>query len=203
MLEVRQPGQVGDPPVPDGGQVVDDGEHRLAVVGPDPQRPGALARSAEHDGGQAERVQDGEPGVAQLEVDHDEAVDPVLGGPAAVDLDLGRGVLDHHQLQGDGVRGQHRLEAGQQLAEERLDADGPGRAGDHQSDRVRPGPAEGAGGAVRPPVHLLRDLEDPGPGRLAHPRAAVEREGHRALGDSRPTGDVGDGRSAHGFRLLS
>ncbi|MFD6555198.1 hypothetical protein, partial [Streptomyces sp. NPDC058398] len=67
----------------------------------------------------------------------------MLGGPAPVDADLGGGVLDHHQVQRDRVGGEHRLEAGEQLAEERLDPDGAGGAG----GRDRTDGADGPSGA--------------------------------------------------------
>ena len=64
---------------------------------------------------------------------------------------------------------QPRLQPGQQLREERLDAERAGRPGDHQPDRVGPGGAQRAGGAVRPPVHLLGRPAGSAPGSRRSP----------------------------------
>jgi len=56
------------------------------------------------------------------------------------------------------------------------------------------GPAPQAGG----PAEVTGDGQDPFARLHANPRLAVQCEGHRALGDARDPGDIGDG-GAFGF----
>ncbi|KOT59239.1 hypothetical protein ADK43_16805, partial [Streptomyces rimosus subsp. rimosus] len=66
--------------------------------------------------------------------------------------------------EGDALGGQGFLDAGDQLEEEGLDAEGVGGTGEDQADAAGAFAGQGAGGAVRLPAQLFGDLADPGAG---------------------------------------
>jgi hypothetical protein len=125
----------------------------------------------------------------------------VLGGPEAVEVDLGGGVGHELHLHGGRAGREGVLHPVQNLGVELLGTECARVAGEHEADHAGLRAAEGSGGPVGAPVHLAGDLEHAGAGLLADAGAAVERERDGARRHPHPLGDVGDRRpvahSAH------
>lgn len=214
--EAGQPGDMHDPAVAEAVEVVQDPCHGLGVVGPDGGeqrvdgvgggfdgrfrgvRPGC-GGAADDDGGQAECGEQFRAGVLGARVDHEDAVHPSFGPPAAVERALGVEVLDDLEEECDPPCGEHFLDAGDQLEEEGLHAEGLGGPGEHQSQGAGAFAGQCAGGTVGLPAEFLRDPAYPGAGVLGDARPVVERERDGALRDPGPAGDVLDRRPAGRF----
>src|SRR5262249_40668265 len=100
-------------------------------------------------------------------------------------------------LEGDLVLTEIGLDAGDQLHEERLDAERPRWPVDHQAEHPSLAHRQRTGGAARLEADLLGDREYALPGRRGHSRLTIEREGNRGLGHAGPLGDVGNRRPFH------
>jgi hypothetical protein len=192
-----EPGHAGDPPVPQRPQVLDDRHHRSGVVGPHAGETSVVTGAADDDGRHPQPLHEVDPLVVHPQVDQEHAVDALLGRPPPVQLDLGGLVLDDLEHQRDRPGRQLGLQAGDQLEEERLDAERAGGPGEHQAHRVGTGRGQGSGGAVRPPLELVGHPEDAPPRLLRDARSAVERERDRAFRDTGAQGDVSDRRTFH------
>ncbi len=200
MGEFGQTGDVHDAAVTEAVEMVDDRGHRARVVGPDVGYGVALgeggARGADDHGGQPQFVEERGARVVVARVDDEQAVHPVLGPPAAVDLALGVDVLDDLEEQAEPAVREHFLDAGDELEEERLDAERTGGAREHQPDGGGALAGERPGGGAGLPAELFGDPADAVAGGLGDAGAVVEREGHGALGDARAARDVLHRRSS-------
>jgi hypothetical protein len=136
--------------------------------------------------------------VVDPQVGEEDTVDAAVGGEPPVPRQLALAVRHDLQEQGLAERRKGRLDTGDEPGEERVRAEGLGRAGDHQPDRQRAGRRQGPGPVARGPAQLARGREDPVPGLGGDPRPSVERERHGALRDARQAGDVGDGGATRG-----
>lgn len=155
---------------------------------------------ADGDGGQGQSLQECRSRVARTRVDDEDAVDPSLGPPAAVDRAFGVDVLDDLEQQGGPGGGEDLLDAGDELEEEGLDAERVRGPGEDQADGSGAFAGQGPGRAVGLPAELLGDASDPGPGVLRDARPVVEREGDGALRHAGLPGDVLDrGSAGHGL----
>ncbi len=207
MGELGRAGDVHDAAVSEGVQVVDDLGHRAGVVGPEggdgrARRDGrVVGRRADDHGGQAELRQQGRAGVADARVDDEEAVHAVLGPPAAVDRALCGHVLHQLEEQAQPAGGEGFLDAGDELEEERLDAEAAGGARQDQADGGGALAGQCPGGGAGLPAELFGHAADPGAGGGRDARPVVEREGDRALGHTGAPCDVLHRRSAAHNRL--
>ena len=199
MLELGPSGDVRDAAVPEGVQVPQNGVGGVRVVDPD-RGGGAVGGGvrADDDGRHAEVGEQGEPGVVATGVDHDHAVDTVSAPPVPVGLEFFLGITRDEQVHADVGAGEPELDAGDQVAEERLRAQGPGRAVQHEPDGTGLRAAECPGRGVWLPVELAGDLAHAATGLVGDTGAVVQRERHRADGHAGPRGDVGDRRSTLG-----
>ncbi len=201
----RYPGDAAhprDPAVTEVGQVPDDRAHRRRVVSPDRWERPAGRRVADRHGGQAQLLQDGDPRIVELQVYQQYAVHPALRPPGLVGGDLGGLVLGQRQQQGDVVGGKLRLDAGDELHVEGLEAQGGGGTPDDEPERAGVAVGQGAGRAARLESHFRRDGDDALPGRRRHARLPVKRERHRRPGHPGAARDITDGRTFH-FRCPS
>ena len=149
-------------------------------------------RSADDDGRKAETHELVDARVVDAQVDHQHAVDAVLAPPAAVDLDLLADVADELERECDRARGELRLDAGDELHEERLERERPRRPREHEPARVGAGRRERARRAVRIPAELVGDREDAVARVVGDAGPAVERVRDGALRDAGALGDVAD-----------
>ena len=128
---------------------------------PDAGERAILERAADHDCRQPQPDELLDARVVFAQVDHQHAVDAPLGPPAAVDSTLLVDVLDDLDRQRDRARRELRLDAGDELHEERLERERRQRAREHEPAGVGARGRERARGAVRVPAELLGDREDP------------------------------------------
>ncbi len=155
---------------------------------------------ADGDRGQGQSLQERRSRVARTWVDDEDAVDPSLGPPAAVDRAFVVDVLDDLEQQGGPGGGEDLLDAGDELEEEGLDAERVRGPGEDQADGSGAFAGQGPGRAVGLPPEFLGDTSDPGPGVLRDARPVVEREGDGALRHAGLPGDVLDrGSAGHGL----
>jgi hypothetical protein len=95
----------------EGGQVLDHHGHGAGVVAPHRREAAVVAGTADDHRRQPQLLQDQHPLVLDAQVDEEDAVDPPLGEPAPVGLDLGVVVGHDLEQQGDGAGGQGVLDA--------------------------------------------------------------------------------------------
>ena len=200
--ELPDAADLGDALVAERGEVAHGLDHRRCLVVPGGGERTVDDRAADHDGGQADRPERGDPRVVHAQVDHQHAVDAVLAPPAPVDGDLVLDALDELDRQRDGPGGQLGLDAGDELHEERLQRERLRRTREEQPARVGARSGERARGAVRVPAELVGDREDAVPGVVRDARPAVERVRDGALGDPGEPGDVADRRPPCHLRAL-
>ncbi len=199
MHELSDPGHLGDPPVAERRQIMDGLVHGDGVVVP--HRRQRSVERADDDRGEAQADETVHPGIVDAKIDHHHAVDPALGPPAAVDAHLLVDVVDELEGQPDGMSRQLRLDAGDELHEERLESEHPRRARNHQAARVGTCRGERPRGTVRIPAELVRDCENTRARPIRHARLPVQCVGDRSLRHARTLGDVADrdSRNATGF----
>ena len=79
MDELHRARDMGDAPVPEGHQVLDGGRDAGTVIDGD-DGPAARDRSGgDHHSRQAERLEQGRPGVVDPQIGEEHAVDPTAG----------------------------------------------------------------------------------------------------------------------------
>ncbi len=151
---------------------------------------------ADDDGREGQGGEEGRAGVLGSGVHDQDAVHAALGPPAPVGRALGVQVLHDLEEEGDAPGGEGLLDAGDQLEEEGLDAEGAGGAGEDEADAAGAFAGQGTGGAVGLPAQFLGDLADAGSGGGGDAVAVVEGEGDGRGGDAGAFGDVLHGRAA-------
>ncbi|APF35119.1 hypothetical protein BO218_13680 [Microbacterium paludicola] len=184
-----------DAAVPEVEEGLEQRRRHGVVVDPDTRDRGVRARmAADLHGRQVELGQERDAGVVPARVDDDHPVDPLCRLPGAIRREflLERG--DDEGLQPGMGLGEPGLDAGHQLGEERLGAEGPGGAVDHEADDVHARASQRQGGGVGAVAQLGGDGEHAVTQLGADPGSVVERERHRRLRHADPVGDVGDGR---------
>ncbi len=126
------------------------------------------------------------------QVDDEHPVDAPLAPPTAMNGNLLLGVGDHLDRECHRTQREHRLDAGDQLHEERLHGEGRRRSREHEPASVRTRGRERARRAVWIPAQLVRDPEDAGSSVFRQARAPVQRVRDRPLRHTRALRDVPD-----------
>ena len=158
---------------PSADQVLDDLAYAGGVVAGEIRHRARRSRSADDHGREVQLLHFRDPRVLHPEVDKEHTVHVPLGPPAPQGHRLRLNVLDDLQHERHLASRQLGLDPRQQLGEERLVGQGPGRPGQGQAARSRAGRRQGAGGPVGLPTRLGGDGEDALAGGFGQARVAV------------------------------
>jgi hypothetical protein len=116
--------------------VLDRLDDRRGLVVPHGGEAAVRDGPADHDRGEPELDERVDPRVVTPHVDEEDAIDPMLAEPAAVHLDLLLHRPDELEREPDRAGGELRLDACDQLHEERLERDRRRRTREHEPERI-------------------------------------------------------------------
>jgi hypothetical protein len=196
MDELSNTGDPRDPRVAQGRDVADRLHDDSRLVVPNRRKCVVFDWSSDNDGRQSEPDELVDTRIVFPQIGDEHAVDAAFTEPAAVDLDLVFDGLDQLNREGDRSGRKRRLDAGDELHEERLEREGLGRPRQHEAAGIRALHRQGARGSVRVPAELAGDREDPFPRAVGDSWPTVQGVRNGAFRDSSPRRDVADRDSA-------
>ncbi len=193
--ESERPADVRDVAVPEFGKVVEQQRHGLHRRADQPPDLVVGVVGAHHHARHPEFLQQRDPRVVVVLVEQDEPVDPALPGPSPQYVEILALLAGQPEQEGGVDLVQVLLDADQGAHVERLGRDQRGVAGDDDADGSGAAGRECDGGRVRVEAELLGQVEDPLPGLVADPGAAVQRVRHGCLRDVQTACEIADGDS--------
>jgi hypothetical protein len=178
------------------GEVADRFDDDAGLVVPNCWKSAVFDRPADDDRRQSETDELVDSRIDMAQVGDQDPVDAPLAEPAAVHLDLSFDRLDQLDRQGNRPCRELRLDARDELHEERLEGERSRRPREYEPTGVGPFGRQRTCCAVRIPAELASDLEDPLPRAVGDARPPVQGVRDRALRDSGALRDVADRDSA-------